>query len=176
MVLKLIKEEFDRLKIVKKADCQCPEDENNSDDDAMDIDLTRGEEIKDLATIDGKINDRPISVVLDSASNKNLMPKIIADELGLKGNTDVTYSIRGTTGVTKMYESVEATVSLAPDCGIKTTFIVADDYCIPEIILGRATLKQYNYDLFESRDHVVISCNGKEFFIPIVPDKNRQKK
>lgn len=142
----------------------------------MDIDLTRVEGIRDLATVEGKINGCSVSVVLDSASNKDLMPRIIADELGLKGNTDVSYIIRGVAGEKKYSESVEATISLAPECDITSNFIIAEDYSVPEIILGRSTLKSYNYDLFESKDHASITCNGKSFFIPIVPDKNRQKK
>ena len=54
--------------------------------------------------------------------------------------------------------------------------IIIDDYPIREIILGRSTLRRYNYDLHESRKYMVITCNEKNFFIPIVPDKNRQSK
>ena len=149
--------------------------------DYMDIDLaysafsTRVEEIKDLATVEGKINDHKISVVLDSASNKDIMPGIITDKLGLQRNKDVSYNIRGVTGKDKFSESTNAAVFLTPECKIETTFVIADDYSIPEIILGRSTLKKYNYDLFESKDHASITYNGKNFFIPIVPDKNRQK-
>ena len=176
IILEIVQGELNRLK--KKCTCPDKEDtgENEDSDDHMDIDLTRAEEIRDLATVDGKINDHPVSVVLDSASNKDLMPRIIANELGLKGNMDVSYIIRGATGEKKYSESVNATISLAPDCNIETNFIIADDYTVPEIILGRSTLKRYNYDLFESKDHASITCDGKNFFIPIVPDKNRQKK
>jgi hypothetical protein len=173
IILEVIQEELNRLKIMKKGKCNCSEDENESGDDPMDVDLIRSEEIRDLATVEGKINGHSVSVVLDSASNKDLMPKVIADELGLKGNTDVSYIIRGLPGENVFSESVEATVSLAPECNIKTKFIIADSYLVPEIILGRSTLKRYNYDLFESREHAIISCNDKNFFIPIVPDKNR---
>ena len=174
----MIQGELDRLKIMKKGKCTCPEDNDKDEDldDFMDIDLVRVEEIRDLATVEGKINEYSVSVVLDSASNKDLMPRIIVDELGLKSNTDVSYNIRGVTGMNKFSESVEATVSLAPDCDIKTNFVIAEDYSVPEIILGRSTLKLYNYDLFESKDHASITCSGKNFFIPIVPDKNRRKK
>lgn len=162
---------------MKKGKCKCPpEDKENEVDDPMDIDLTRVEEIRDLATVEGMINNQPVSVVLDSASNKDLMPRSIADKLGLKGNKDVSYNIRGVTGMDKFSESVETIVSLAPECDIKTNFIIADKYQVPEIILGRSTLKRYNYDLFESKDHASITCNGKNFFIPIVPDKNRNNK
>ncbi len=143
----------------------------------MDIDLTSiEEEIKDLATVKGKINGHEISVVLDSASNKDLIPSIIADKLGLQRNTNVSYNIRGVTSRDKFTESTNATAFLAPECKIKTTFVIADDYPVPEIILGRSTLKKYNYDLFESKEHASITCNGKNFFIPIIPDINRQKK
>ena len=182
IILEIVQGELNRLKITKKGKCTCPEDkdadkyESEDLDDPMDIDLTRVEEIRDLATVEGKINNYTVSVVLDSASNKDLMPRVIADELGLKGNTNVSYIIRGSTGVKKYSESAEATVSLAPECDIKANFIIAEDYSVPEIILGRSTLKLYNYDLFESKDHASITCNGKNFFIPIVPDKNRRKK
>jgi len=173
IILEIIQEELDRLQVAKNSSkCKCPEDE----EDPMDIDLARVEEIRDLATVEGKINGISVSVVLDSASNKDLMPRAIVDELGLKSNTDVSYNIRGVTGANIFSESVEATVFLAPECNIKTNFVIADGHHVPEIILGRSTLKRYNYDLFESKDHASISCNGKNFFIPIVPDKNRQKK
>jgi len=179
LILELIQEQFDKY-IAKKDKCKRPisPDPDNDDDNFMDIDLTRSKEIsedsRDLATIEGKINGHLVSVVLDSASNKDLMPRVIANKFGLKTNTDTSYLIRSTTGNKKFSESVEATVTLTPGCSIKTTFIVSDDYPVPEIILGRTTLRRYNYDLFESREHAIISCDGKDFFIPIVPDKNRQ--
>jgi hypothetical protein len=184
LILELIQKQFDQY-TAKKDKCKCPisprlsEDSKNDDDndDLMDIDLTRVEENqekKDLATVKGKINGHEVSVVLDSASNKDLMPSIIADKFGLKTNTNTSYLIRSTTGNKKFLESVKATVTLTPGCSIKTTFIVSDDYPVPEIILGRTTLRRYNYDLFESREHAIVSCDGKDFFIPIVPDKNRQ--
>lgn len=141
----------------------------------MDIDVARVEEIKDLATVEGIINGQEVSVVLDSASNKDLIPSILVDELGLKRKADVS-NIRGAVGRRKFSESTDVTLYLTPYCKIKTTCVIADDYPIPEIILGRSTLKKYNYDLFESKDHASISYNGKNFFIPIVPDKNRQTK
>ena len=176
IILEIVQGEINRLK-EGKCICSGKEEAGENDDsyDPMDIDLTRVEEIRDLATIEGKINGHSISVVLDSASNKDLMPKIIADELGLEANTTASYIIRGATGEKKYSGTVDAIISLAPDCDIETNFIIADDYTVPEIILGRSTLKKYNYDLFESKDHASITCDGKNFFIPIVPDKNRQK-
>ena len=193
LILELIQERFDQY-ITKKDKCKCPtgptsltgptssssNDFQDDDDNLMDIDLTRVEEnqeSKDLATVKGKINGHEVSVVLDSASNKDLMPSIVADKFGLQRNSEARIiNIRGVTGKDKFSESTVATVFLTPECKIETTFVIADDYPIPEIILGRPTLKRYNYDLFESKDHASISYNGKNFFIPIVPDKNRQRR
>ena len=170
-ITKLIKEELKRLQRSGGNN----EDDSNDADDPMDVDITRVQEARDLATIEGKIDGKPVSVVLDSASNRDIMPKFVFEMLGLESNTDTTYHVRGMTGENTFTESAKASVSLAPGCVIETTFIINDKYRIPEVILGRSTLKRYNYDLFESRDHAIFSCNGKEFFIPIVPDKNRQK-
>jgi len=145
-------------------------------DDPMDIDLARIKNGKELATVEGKIGNVSFSVGIDSMSNKDIIPKFIADELGLKINTNVTHNIRGVSGKNKSLGIASADVILASGCVIKTDFVVIDDYPIREIILGRTTLRQYNYDLFESREHVPITCNGKNFFIPIVPDINRQVK
>jgi gag-polyprotein putative aspartyl protease len=190
LILELIQERFDQY-ITKKDKCKCPtgptgptssasNDFQDDDDNFMDIDLTRVEEnqeSKDLATVKGKINGHEVSVVLDSASNKDLMPRSIADKFGLQRNSEArVINIRGVTGKDKFSESTVATVFLTPECKIKMTFVIADDYPIPEIILGRTTLKRYNYDLFESKDHASISYNGKNFFIPIVPDENRQRR
>ena len=53
-------------------------------DDPMDIDLARIKNGKVLATVKGKIRNVSFSVGVDSMSNKDIMPKFIADELGLK--------------------------------------------------------------------------------------------
>ena len=104
------------------------------------------------------------------------MPKIVANELGLKIDTSVAHSIRGVSGENRSLETTSASIKLASECVIEIEPIVIDDYPIREIILGRSTLRCYNYDLHESRKHMVITCNEKNFFIPIVPDKNRQSK
>ena len=145
-------------------------------DDPMDIDIARIENEKGLATIEGRIGDVVVSIVIDSASNKDIMPKIVADELGLKIDTSVAHSIRGVSGENRSLGTTNASIKLASGCVIEIEPIVIDDYPIREIILGRSTLRRYNYDLHESRKHMVITCNEKNFFIPIVPDKNRQSK
>jgi hypothetical protein len=152
-----------------------PEDEEDYIDDPMDVDLTRIEDAKDLATIEGRIGDSSISVVVDSASNRDIIPKFIADEFGLVVNTNNTQNIRGVPGITKSYGITSTSIALAPGCTIKINPTVIDGYHVREIILGRTTLRWHNYDLHESRKHMAITCNGKNFFIPIVPDKNRHK-
>src|SRR5436305_517526 len=49
------------------------------------------------------------------------------------------------------------------------------DYSHQEMGLSRPCLRRYNYDVLESREHIPLTCNGKNFFIPIVPDKIRNK-
>jgi len=179
IVRDIIQEEFVRLGITpeilaKKAKCNCPaEEEEEYIDDPMDVDLVRMENAKDLATVRGKVGNLSLSVVVDSASNKDIMPKIVADELGLKIDKSVIHNIRGTSGKNKSFGTVSASVTLAPWCIIKTDFIVMEDYPVRELLLSRTTLKRYNYDLHESREHMAITCNGRNFFIPIVPDTNR---
>ena len=70
---------------------------------------------------------------------------------------------------------MSTSVTLAPECIIKTDFTVVEDYYIRELLLCRTTLRWYNYDLHESREHMAITCNEKHFFIPIVPDINRSQ-
>jgi hypothetical protein len=174
IVRDLVQEELQRLGLSKQRNITPDE---GYIDDLMDVDLTWIENAKDLATVEGKIGKLVLSVIVDSASNKDLMSKFIADELGLKINTGITYNIRGFSGKNKSVGTAPASVILASGCIIKTDFIIIDGYPIRELILGRNTLKyQYNYDLHESRDHMAITCNGKHFFIPIVPDRNRQAK
>ena len=52
-------------------------------------------------------------------------------------------------------------------------FAVVGGYPHREIIISRPCLRHYNYDLHESRKHMAITCDGKDFFIPIVSDKIR---
>src|SRR2546429_662246 len=91
-------------------------------DDPMDIDLARIKNEKDLATVEGKIENLLLSVVIDSGSNKDIMPKFIADKLGLKINTNVIHNIRGVSGKNKSLGITSVTVVLASRCVIKTDF------------------------------------------------------
>ena len=100
----------------------------------------------------------------------------MAYELGQKIDTSTTHSIRGASGENRSLGITSASITLASGCVIETEPIVIDDYPIREIILGRPTLRRYNYDLHESRGYMAITYNEKNFFIPIVLDKNRQSK
>jgi hypothetical protein len=177
IVQELVQKELTRLGFINMPATETFIDHNILEtDDPMDIDIARIENENDLATVEGKIGDVVVSIVVDSASNKDIMPKLIADELGLKIDTSDTRSIRGVSGENKSLGTTSASITLASGCVIETEPIVIDDYPIREIILGRPTLRRYNYDLHESRGYMVITCNEKNFFIPIVPDKNRQSK
>ena len=57
---------------------------------------------KDLATVEGKIRNIVVSIIMNSASNKDIMPKLVADELGLKIDTSITHSIRGASTLQKL--------------------------------------------------------------------------
>jgi hypothetical protein len=173
----LVHEELQKLGLPAQKNVLSAEPDEGYIDDPMDVDLTWIENAKDLATVEGKIGKLSLSIIVDSASNKDLMPKFIADELGLKIDTSTIHNIRGFSGRNKSLGVASASIILAPGCVLKTDFIIIDNYPVRELILGRNTLKyRYNYDLHESRDHMAITCNGKHFFIPIIPDRNRQKK
>jgi hypothetical protein len=177
IVQELVQKELARLGFINMRAPETFIDPNISEtDDPMDIDIARIENEKDLATVEGKIGDVVVSIVVDSASNKDIIPKLVADELGLKIDTSVIHSIRGSSGENKSLGTTSASITLASGCVIETEPIVIDDYPIREIILGRPTLRRYNYDLHESRGYMAITCNEKNFFIPIVLDKNRQSK
>src|SRR5436853_1213983 len=160
IIQKLVQKELARLGFINMRTTETFIDPNISEtDDPMDIDIARIENEKGLATIEGRIGDVVVSIVIDSASNKDIMPKIVADELGLKIDTSVAHSIRGVSGENRSLGTISASIKLASGCVIEIEPIVIDDYPIREIILERSTLRRYNYDLHESRKHMVITCN-----------------
>ena len=90
IIQELVQKELARLGFINMRATETFIDPNISEtDDPMDIDIARIENEKGLATIEGKIGDVVVSIVIDSASNKDIMPKIVADELGLKIDTSV---------------------------------------------------------------------------------------
>ena len=143
-------------------------------DDPMDIDLVRLENSKDLLAIEGTVNDSKIQVLADTCANISFISKKVCDELNIEIDTSKRHRITGASGLNETIGMArDITITLATDAKIKEDFAVISDYPHREMILSRNCLKRYNYDIHESRQHLALVCNGKNFFIPIVPDSNR---
>ena len=148
----------------------------DEDLDLMDIDLVRIENAKDLMAVEGIVNGSKIQTLLDTCANTSFMPKQVQEELDLKIDTSKICKLTGASGEKRTLGTVRnCLVTLAPGCVIEEDFAIVDNYPYREIALSRNCLRRYNYDIHESRDHVAITCNEKNYFIPIVPDKNRSK-
>jgi hypothetical protein len=151
-------------------------DEVGNQGDFMDIDLVRLKNAKDLLAMKGRVEGVDIQVLADTNANISWMPKIVADELGIEIDTSKTYNINGVSGKGKTLGIARDTlVELQAGCVIKEDMAVVDDYSYREIGLSRPCLRRYNYDVLESREHIPLTCDGKNFFIPIVPDMNRSE-
>ncbi|GET66464.1 hypothetical protein GLOIN_2v1790588 [Rhizophagus irregularis DAOM 181602=DAOM 197198] len=118
--------------------------------DPMDIDIARLENTKDLLALDGEVNGIAIQCLADTCANASFIQREAAEELGLDIDKSITYNISGAPGTGRTFAW--------------------------EIGLSRTCLKRYNYDVHESREHVALTCDGKNVFIPIVPDVNRGDK
>ena len=57
---------------------------------------------KDLTTVESKIGNLLLLVVINSGFNKDIIPKFIADELELEINTSVIYGISGISEKSKL--------------------------------------------------------------------------
>lgn len=148
----------------------------DEDLDLMDIDLVRIKNAKDLMAVEGIVNGSKIQALLDTCANASFMPKQVQEELDLKNDTSKICKLTGASGEKRTLGMVRnCLVTLAPGCVIEEDFAIVDNYPYREIALSRNCLRRYNYDIHESRDHVAITCNEKNYFIPIVPDKNRSK-
>lgn len=148
----------------------------DEDLDLMDIDLVRIKNAKDLMAVEGIVNGSKIQALLDTCANASFMPKQVQEELDLKIDTSKICKLTGASGEKRTLGMVRnCLVTLAPGCVIEEDFAIVDNYPYREIALSRNCLRRYNYDIHESRDHVAITCNEKNYFIPIVPDKNRSK-
>ena len=131
IIQELVQKELARLGFINMRATETFVNPNISEiDDPMDIDIARIENEKDLATVEGKIGDVVISIVVDSGSNKDVMPKIVADELGLKIDTSVAHSIRGVSGENRSLGTTSTFIKLASGCVIEIEPIVIDDYPI----------------------------------------------
>ncbi|CAH1766642.1 959_t:CDS:2 [Entrophospora sp. SA101] len=147
-------------------------------DDSMDIDLLRLDNKKDLASVEGVVEGKlKLPILIDSCCNKSVMPEEIYKELGLILDTNKICKLSGASTNTKSLGTVKnVKITLAPGCTITDDFAVIANYPYHELILNRPRLREYNYDLLESRKHMAITCNGKDLFIPIIPSKNEYKK
>ena len=186
----LIRKEFARLGIVlaeeedaEKKEYHEPEliSEEVVDDpmdiDIVDIDLIRLENAKDLLPMEGRVEGSDVQILADTCANTSFIPESLVNELKLEVDTSKTQKLTGASGENWSLGIVrDLLIELAPGCIIKEDPVVIKDYPYREIGLSRACLRRYNYDVLESRGHIPLTCNGKNFFIPIVPDKNRDSK
>ena len=140
----------------------------------MEIDTTRmgNHTNKSLAIVLGQIKDISIPVLCDSCSNVSIMPVEIAKEL----QENIIEKSNKLSGIATEKNSVgivkDIAITLAPGCTITEDFVIVEGHEHRELILSRTALKRYNYDLLESREHLVLTVNEKNYFIPIIEKRN----
>ncbi|GBC49959.2 hypothetical protein GLOIN_2v1790588 [Rhizophagus irregularis DAOM 181602=DAOM 197198] len=153
------------------------QEEDIREDDPMDIDIVRLENTKDLLALDGEVNGIAIQCLADTCANASFIQREAAEELGLDIDKSITHNISGAPGSGRTFGMVKGvSIKLTPDCVITENLAVLSDYKHREIGLSRTCLKRYNYDVHESREHIALTCNEKNVFIPIVSDVNRGDK
>ncbi|CAB4403154.1 unnamed protein product [Rhizophagus irregularis] len=151
--------------------------EDIREDDPMDIDITRLENTKDLLALGGEVNGITIQCLANTCANASFIQRETAEELGLVIDKSITHNISGAPGSGRTFGMVKSvSIQLTPECVITEDLAVLDGYKHREIGLSRTCLKRYNYDVHESREHVTLTCDGKNVFILIVPDVNRGTK
>ncbi|CAB4398923.1 unnamed protein product [Rhizophagus irregularis] len=173
----------EELKFARKS-TEIPEDlveekqeEDIREDDPMDINIARLENTKDLLALDGEVNGIAIQCLADTCANASFIQREAAEELGLDIDKSITHNISGAPGSGRTFGIVKGvSIKLTPDCVITENLAVLSDYKHREIGLSRTCLKRYNYDVHESREHIALTCNEKNVFIPIVSDVNRGDK
>jgi hypothetical protein len=179
IIRELIIEELTRLGLLQSKGSYTPPLPNF--DDSMDIDLVRIENAKDLTAIEGQVEGISLPILPDSCSNSSCLPKEICKELIGKNpkltlDTSKIHRLIGASTKTKSIGTLKnVCITVAPGCNIYEDFAVIEDYPYREVLLSRTCLRRYNYDLLESRKHVAFTCDGKDFFIPFIPDENRRK-
>src|SRR5438045_1930921 len=60
------------------------QEDANQEDDAMDIDLVRLENAKDLLAMEGRVKGTAVQILADTCANLSWIPKSLAEELGMK--------------------------------------------------------------------------------------------
>jgi Aspartyl protease len=140
----------------------------------MEIDVARLENTRDLLAVNGKVNGVSIQCLIDSCANVSFIQEEAVTELKLETDKSIKHSITGASGPSETLGIVKnALIELSPGCIIKEDLVVLKGYKHREIGLSRACLKRYNYDIHESRKHIALTCDNKDYFIPIIPDMNR---
>ncbi|GBB86295.1 hypothetical protein RclHR1_12720002 [Rhizophagus clarus] len=141
---------------------------------AINIDVTWLENSKDLLAINGNVNGIDIQYLADFCANVFFIQEKAVSELKLKANKFIKHSITGASGPSETFGIVKnILIELLPGCIIKEDLVVLKGYKHREIGLSRACLKKYNYNVHESRKHIALICNDKDYFIPIISDTNR---
>ncbi|GET63493.1 hypothetical protein GLOIN_2v1790588 [Rhizophagus irregularis DAOM 181602=DAOM 197198] len=121
--------------------------------------------------------EEDIRCLADTCANTSFIQREAAEELGLHIDKSITYNISGASGTGRTFGMVKGvSIKLTPDYAITKDLAVLDGYKHREIGLSRTCLKRYNYNVHESREHIAFTCDGKNVFIPIVPDANRGDK
>ncbi|GET62250.1 hypothetical protein GLOIN_2v1781358 [Rhizophagus irregularis DAOM 181602=DAOM 197198] len=153
------------------------QEEDIRENNPMDIDIARLENTKDLLALDGKVNGIAIQCLADTCANASFIQREAAEELGLNIDKSITHNISGAPGTGRTFGMIkEVSIKLTPKCIITEDLAVISNYKYREIGLSQTYLKRYNYDVHESCEHVALTCDGKNVFIPIVPDANRGDK
>ncbi|PKY58451.1 hypothetical protein RhiirA4_480377, partial [Rhizophagus irregularis] len=180
LLREILQEEISSVRKVMEIPEDLAEEKQEEDirkNDLMDIDITRLENTKDLLALDGKVNGITIQCLADTCANASFIQREAAEELGLDIDKSITHNISGAPGFGRTFGMIKGvSIELTPDCVITENLAVLDGYKYREIGLSRTYLKHYNYDVHESREHIALTCNRKNVFIPIVPDVNRGDK
>ncbi|GET64193.1 hypothetical protein GLOIN_2v1790588 [Rhizophagus irregularis DAOM 181602=DAOM 197198] len=180
LLCKILQEELLSARKVTEIPEDLVEEEQEEDirvDDPMDIDIARLENTKDLLALNGEVNGIAIQCLADTCANASFIQREAAEELGLDIDKSITYNISGASGTGRTFGMVKGVlIKLTPDYAITEDLAVLDGYKHREIGLSRTCLKRYNYDVHESREHIAFTCDGKNVFIPIVPNANRGDK
>ncbi|CAB4403189.1 unnamed protein product [Rhizophagus irregularis] len=177
LLREILQEEISSVRKVTEILEDQEQEEDIREDDPMDIDITRLENTKDLLALGGEVNGIAIQCLADTCANASFIQRAAAEELELVIDKSITHNISGAPGTGRTYGMVKSVlIQLTPECVITEDLAVLDEYKHREIGLSQMCLKRYNYDVHESREHVALTCSGKNVFIPIVPDANRGDK
>ncbi|GBC00015.1 hypothetical protein RclHR1_37080001, partial [Rhizophagus clarus] len=108
---------------------------------AMDIDVARLENSKNLLAINGNVNGIDIQCLADSCANVSFIQEEAVLELKLKADKSIKHSITGASGPSETLGIVKnVSIELLPGCIIKEDLVILKGYKHREIGLSRACL------------------------------------